>query len=207
MRVTFLDRFLKHPPNPPAPQHDGLAQVRGYWEALRPAGGLPARTDIDPRGFGGTLDRIFLAERIGRGVAQIRIAGSTLCAFAETDLRGLPLGCLFAAETRAVIGESLEAVVNLPAICNVDLGSDRLGQGKAMARLILMPLAPENGSQQVIGAFGFTDPSPRTCKLQALGRSLERLATELPARADELEAPRPAPIRVAGHLKLVHSAG
>jgi hypothetical protein len=205
MHVTFLDRFRKHPPNPPAPQHDGLAQVRAYWEALRPAGGLPARMDIDPRGFGGVLDRIFLAERIGRGVAQIRIAGSTLCAFAETDLRGLPLGCLFATETRALIGESLEAVVNQPAICNIDLGSDRWGQGKAMARLILMPLAPEDGSQQVIGAFGFANRSPRMCKLQAQGRSLERLTTEPSAGTEEPQRQRPAAIRVAGHLTLVHS--
>jgi hypothetical protein len=207
MSLSFLDRLRKQLTQVPVPQFDGLSQARAYWEAVRPAGGLPGRGDLDPRGFGGSLDRVFLAERVGRGVAQIRIAGSTLCAFAEMDLRGLPLGCLFAAETRPILGESLEAVFAGPAVCEIDLGSDRSGQGKALARMLLMPLAPDNGLSQVVGAIAFSDPTPRRCKLQSLARRLEQMPPEALAWPEETTVRPPAPIRTAGHLALVYSAG
>ena len=58
------------------------------------------RAALDPRGMTGVLDRVFLAERIGRGVAQVRIAGSALGEIGGMDLRGLPLTVLFCAEAR-----------------------------------------------------------------------------------------------------------
>ena len=91
MALTFLERFRLGPPGAP-PVFDGPAQVRAYWEGLRQDGRLPARADLDPRGLVGVLDRVLLADRIGRGVAQVRIAGSGLAEFAGLDLRVVALG-------------------------------------------------------------------------------------------------------------------
>jgi hypothetical protein len=204
MTLNFLDRLrVRRPAQPaPAPVFEGLAQVRAYWEGLRSDGQLPARAALDPRGLSGMLDRVFLAERIGRGLAQVRIAGSGLAEFAGMDVRGLPLSCLFAPESRHQLGLSLERVFEAPAVTELDLGSDRAAGGGLVARLLLLPLADEAGAKRVLGAISFAASAPARCKLQIRSWRDERLA--LP-EAEIIEAPV-QPIRRFGHLALVHTA-
>ena len=198
MTLSFLDRLRPRPAPPPV--FDGLAQARAYWEGLREDGGLPQRDRLDPRGMTGILDRIFLAERIGRGLAQLRIAGSGLSDFAGMDVRCLPLSCLFAPDSRPLLGQMVENVFDSPAIAEIDLASDRTGDGALLARLALMPLADQGGRRLVLGAISFV-PGARTCKLQILARREEALAVS----ADTPAVPAPQPIRRFGHLTLVHS--
>lgn len=200
MALTFLERFRPAAPRPPVVVFDGLAQVRAYWEALR-ADGLPDRLALDPRGLGGVLDRVFLAERIGKGLAQVRIAGSGLADFAGLDPRGLPLSCLFASESRAVLAEALEHVFAAPALCEIDLGADRGTQGIVIARLLLLPLKPSGDRRQLLGVVGFAPGGVARCKFQVLARREERLV--LPPAP--LPVAEPAPARRRGHLTLVHT--
>lgn len=211
MTLNFLDRFRPRAEGPAPVVFDGLAQVRAYWEALRKPGRLPGRSGLDPRGMAGMLDRVFLAERIGAGLVQIRIAGSGLAGLAGTDLRGLPLSCLFTADSRPLLAQSVERVFTEPAIAELDLGSDRGAQGKAIARLVLMPLEEEGGVRPMLGVLGFAGDTPAPCKFSLLSRREERA---LPAMADpgQLFALPPAfapeegarPLRRRGHLTLVH---
>lgn len=202
MSLSFLDRFRPQRPAQPALVFEGLSQVRGYWESLRKAGDLPARAAIDPRGLGGVLDRVFLAERIGRGLVQIRIAGSGLAEFAGMDVRGLPLSCLFAPESRPGLGVSIEQVCDGPAVAEIDLGSDRAAGGGLVARLLLLPLADEGGTKLILGAISFAPGPTARCKFQIRSRRDERLPRPpLPVA----EAPVAPPIRRVGHLSLVHS--
>jgi len=199
MTLNFLDRLRPRPAPPPV--FEGLAQARAYWEGLREDGGLPQRDRLDPRGMTGVLDRIFLAERIGRGLAQLRIAGSGLADFAGMDARGLPLSCLFTPEARPLLGQTVENVFDTPAIAEIDLASDRAGGGALLARLLLMPLADQGGRRLVLGAISFA-PGARPCKLQILARREEALAVS----ADAPAIPVPQPIRHFGHLALVHTS-
>lgn len=202
MTLTFLDRFRPRRETPPLPSFEGLAQVRAYWEGLRRDGALPGRSALDPRGLSGVLDRVFLGERIGRGLVQVRIAGSGLADFAGMDVRGLPLSCLFAADSRALLGQRLEQVFETPAVVEVDLGSDRAAGGGLVARLLLLPLAEDRGARQVLGAIGFAGQMPARCKFQIRSAREERLIKpEIEARAAPV-----APIRRFGHLSLVHTA-
>lgn len=210
MTLTLLDRFRTRPVLQSQPVFEGLSQLRAYWEGLRGKGSLPARADLDPRGLSGMLDRVFLADRIGTGLVQIRLAGSLLNAFACADLAGLPLSCLFTPESRAMLAQSLEKVFTDPAVVEIDLGSDRGRTGTVIARLLLLPLTEAGGRQSLLGAISFvSDAEP--CKLQVLARREERVA--LPARQPvPVEAFSPpagptqtaAPERRYGHLTLVH---
>lgn len=206
MTLSFLDRLrprgLGPAPAPSAPVFGGLAQVRAYWEGLRLDGQLPQRSDLDPRGLTGVLDRIFLAERIGRGLVQLRIAGSGLADFAGADVRGLPLSCLFTPESRPLLAQTLETVLTSPAIAEIDLGSDRLGGGALFARLLLLPLADRTNDRLVLGAVGFSGAAS-PCKLQILARREQPLPS---LQQSTIATPLPAqPIRQKGHLALVHS--
>jgi hypothetical protein len=202
MTLSFLDRFRPQREAALPPVFDGLAQVRAYWEGLRNGASLPARSALDPRGLSGMLDRVFLAERIGRGLAQVRIAGSGLADFAGMDVRGLPLSCLFAAESRAQLGVSLERAFETPAVVELDLGSDRAAGGALIGRLILLPLATEGSCKQVLGAISFAANVPSRCKFQLHSWRDERLV--LP-EIETVETPV-QPIRRFGHLSLVHTA-
>ena len=179
----------------------GPAQVRAYWEALRKDGGIPDRTQLDPRGFGGVLDRVFLAERIGKGLVQVRIAGSALTEVAGMDLRGLPLSCLFAAEARDQLAEALEPVTTGSTIVELDLGANRGGPG-AVGRLLLLPLQDGPDRRLVLGCLGLADGliGPRL-KLTILRQQEERVTP--------VEAPKPvpAPQRRTPYLTLVHANG
>lgn len=186
---------------------EGLSQTRAYWEGLRGTSALPQRRQIDPRGLAGVLDRVFLADRIGKGLAQIRIAGSALGDFAGTDVRGLPLSCLFGAESRGLLSDTLEQVFNEPALCELDLASDRVAGGGIVARLLLLPVEDETHGRLVLGMLGFAEPRPARCKLQILARREEKLMLP-PKPAPEIvpEAPSVVPIRRMRHLALVHSS-
>lgn len=200
MTPSFLDRFRPRPEPQPEPVFEGLAQVRAYWESLRRAGDLPTRTAIDPRGLGGVLDRVFLAERIGRGLAQLRVAGSGIAAFAGTDLRGLPLSCLFSAESRPQLGLLLERAFETPSVLELDLGLDRAAASGCVARLLLLPLADAGPCRPLLGAISFASTVPTHGKLQLRSWRDEALLLTSP---QPCEAPV-QPIRRLGHLSLVH---
>lgn len=204
MTLGFLER-LRPQPRPALSQViHGLAQTRAYWEGLRQGSALPQRKAVDPRGLVGVLDRVFLADRIGRGIAQIRIAGSGLTDFAELDVRGLPLSCLFGTESRGLLGDTLEKVFTGPAVAEIELGSDRNPGAGTVARLLLLPLDDDAGGRLVLGVMGFAETRPARCKLQILARREEAIHVA-PAPVAETPAPA-APIRRRGHLALVHSA-
>lgn len=176
----------------------GPAQTRAYWETLRQQGAIPARADLDPRGMGGVLDRVFLAERIGKGLVQVRIAGSALSEVAGMDLRGLPLSCLFKPEARPLLAEALEPVALGQTLTELDLST---GGALPEARLVLLPLTDTEDRRLVLGCLGFDAPHPQARKgFAILQRRDERL--------DPTPAPPPAlPLRRAGHLTLVHTQG
>jgi PAS domain len=207
MSLSFLDRFRPQLRNPATPGFDGLAQVRAYWEGLCQAGAPPTRDQLDPRGLSGVLDRVFLAERIGPGLAQVRMAGSGLSGFAGLDLRGLPLSCLFAPDARPLLGQALERVFADAAIVDLDLGADRSAPGTIVAQLLLLPLQDRAGGGLVLGAMGFASGRKVQGKFQLLARREDRLARQ--GQPDQA-APAPAavvtPIRQFGHLALVHSS-
>jgi hypothetical protein len=219
MTISFLERLTPNRPAAAPPVFDGLAQVRAYWEGLRRGSELPSRADLDPRGLAGVLDRVFLAERIGRGLAQVRICGSALVDFAGLDIRGLPLSCLFAPESRPMLAESLESVIATPSVAEIDLGSDRGAIGAVVARLLLLPLADDGDRKLLLGVISFARTDLRRCKLQVLTRREEqvtlRTASEVmqePKRDAEQPTLSPAAKsgsetkRRFGHLTLVHSA-
>lgn len=207
--------FGKAPTCPPTcppvcpPVFAGLAEVRAYWEGLRQAGGLPERAALDPRGLGGALDRVFLAERIGHGLVQVRIAGSALGALAGIDLRGLPLSCLFAAEARPLLAEVLEEVTRGQGLAELDLGRDRGGPG-VQARLLLLPLADGPERRLVLGCLGIAPERPgKAARFTILRRQVERLAPAPPPAPPPAHAPPaapvPAPLRRLRHLTLVQA--
>ncbi|WP_225029606.1 PAS domain-containing protein [Xinfangfangia pollutisoli] len=214
-----------------------LQVLRAYWEGLRDAqGGLPARSDIDPRGLAPALDQVFIAERIGTGLIRMRISGMGLTDLAGLDMKGLPLSTLFLPEARARLAEVIERVFTLPVAAELHLEAERtIGRPALAARLLLLPLRSVGGKcDLVLGCLATEGQIGRAPRRFAIARAVEErliLAGDAPmpqALAPEpalipafAEAPAPAPellplplppqavsrpIKGRPHLRLVHSA-
>jgi len=204
MELKFLEfgRFRPRRTDPAA--FAGPSQLRAYWEGLRRAGAVPDRAQLDPRGLTGVLDRVFLAEAIGRGLVQVRIAGSALAEVAGLDLRGLPLSCLFSAEARPALAEAMQPVIEGRSVVVLDLGANQVCPGP-VARLVLLPLVDGPNRRLVLGCLGHADGAlgPRI-KFEILRRQDEGLTVAGPACGD-VPPPPPPPQRQAPHLTLVHT--
>lgn len=119
-----------------------IAEVRGYWQALRQGADLPPRAAIDPRGIRGALEGAFLVERIAPGMGRLRIAGMNFTDLMGMDARGMPLSALFDPMGRARLGAQLEQVFLRPAVLDLQLDCETgLGRPVLRGRMILLPLA------------------------------------------------------------------
>ncbi|MBA3910318.1 MAG: hypothetical protein C0524_10655 [Rhodobacter sp.] len=199
LRLPGFGRF--RPGNASAAVFAGPSQARAYWEGLRSGCGIPDRAQLDPRGLGGVLDRVFVAEAIGRGLVQVRIAGSLLVETAGMDLRGLPLSCLFSADARPQLAKVLETVISGQALVEIDLANGR-GGPVPVARLLLLPLTDGSERRLVLGCLGVTEGGLGACMKFDILRCQEE---HLNPVAAEVVVPPPRPERRVPHLTLVHN--
>ncbi|MDZ4312858.1 MAG: PAS domain-containing protein [Cypionkella sp.] len=189
-----------------------LQLLRGYWEALRMDGGLPARAQIDPRGMADCLDKVFLIEQIAPGLARFRLAGMALNDLLGMDVRGMPLSALFEPVARARIGHELEQVFASPAVMEIWLEAERsVGRPALSGRMLLLPLAvAAAGPKLALGCLvteGQLGRQPRRFAISGLVREL--VAGSGLRVVAEGGAQVPAPPRSSGRpaLRLVSSRG
>lgn len=132
-----------------------LAQVEGYWEALRGNRLLPKRSEIDPRGIESALEYTFVLERIAIGTARMRLAGAHLNNLMGMEVRGMPLSSFISSSDRTQLSEILEEVFQRPATCELLLCAET-GRGRPpmQARMLLLPLMSDLGDvSRVLGCF------------------------------------------------------
>lgn len=132
-----------------------VRELRAYWEGLRPAGGLPKRSDIDPRGIENALEYAFILERIAPGLARLRIAGMHLNDLMGMEVRGMPISSFIPPAGRAGLAETLEAVTSRPATALLSLRSAQgIGRPAVEGRMLLLPLVSDFGDvSRVLGCF------------------------------------------------------
>lgn len=172
---------------------DPIAELRGYWEALRgPDGAVPLRSAIDPRGIAGALDCAFIAERVAPRVARFRLAGSAIADLMGMDVRGMPMLALIDPPSRADFGAAVETALTAPAILDMSLSAERgIGRPALSGRLVLLPLRRADGGDGLaLGALalaGATGRPPRRFAIER--RSLTPVGLGPVARAPEHRAP------------------
>ncbi|ASM72356.1 MULTISPECIES: PAS domain-containing protein [Roseobacteraceae] len=132
-----------------------LAQVEGYWDALRGNRLMPNRAEIDPRGIESALEYTFILERIAPGMARLRIAGSHLGDLMGMEVRGMSLTTLVSPDGRRQLSDTLEDVFQRPSICEVRLSAPAGFDKPAMdARMILLPMKSDLGDvSRALGCF------------------------------------------------------
>lgn len=182
-----------------------IPQVRAYWEALRPAGTLPRRDQVDPRGIAAALQHSFLIERIAPGLARFRIAGMVFHDLMAMDVRGMPLSCLFLAAARDQLQLHLERLFRSPAIVTLDLVSERsLGRPAVRARMQMLPmLGQDDTCTLALGCLDINAPSDGIPRRFGITTALsEAIAPQSASPSAQISAPPRAQPGVP-HLRLV----
>ncbi len=214
-KVVSLNRFRNGTHLSP------LRQAEAYWTALRSeqaaAGGVPLRSQIDPRGLENLLGRAFVLQSVAPGVARFRLSGHHVNAVFGTELRGMPVSALFEGDSRSRVGAALEHMLDSPAIAEFAMHcSSCLGLARLDARMLLLPLRDDTGSVNRALGIIVTDgvPAggrPRRFELDDvdLRPVLGRGDADRPDLADSVVpqgfAETATPLLGAPHLKLVVS--
>lgn len=198
--LTFFGRGSSE--NTPSPQMQREMQLmRGYWEALRQGGKLPHRSQIDPRGFSGLLDRIFLIERVAKGQGRFRLAGMHLHDLLGMDARGMPLSTLFDPLARDRMSAALETVFEAESILTIQIEAERsIGRPALWGQMRLLPLANDMGEQKLALGCVMTEGSvgrqPRRFAIAGLNQepiTSHRLALVRSADTPDIEPVRRKP--------------
>ena len=92
----------------PGAENPILRHLGSYWQSLRHARHIPARNEIAPQGVDAALPYAFILQRVGPGVARMRVAGQKIHELLCMDARGMPVSVLFAPNSR----EQLRALVD-----------------------------------------------------------------------------------------------
>lgn len=147
--LTFFGRGPSE--NTPSPQMQrDLQLMRGYWEALRQGGQLPHRSQIDPRGFSGMLDRVFMVERVAKGQGRFRLSGMLLHDLLGMDTRGMPLSTMFEPAARSKLSTEMESVFEAESIVKLHVEAERsIGKPALWGQMLLLPLANDIGEQKL----------------------------------------------------------
>ena len=161
--------------------HPALDAVERYWSGIRGDGRVPYRRDIDPRGLGTTLERAFVIEDIGAGMARFRVAGAHLRQMVDLDLRGMPISMLFDSGTRADLAAALDLVFRRPAIVRLGVGAlTGSGRGKLEGEMLFLPLVGDREQvNRALGALSLVGEVGRTPRRLAIRT---RAVTEIPFR-------------------------
>ncbi|MGY9045837.1 MAG: PAS domain-containing protein [Rhodobacterales bacterium] len=198
-----------------------MREVENYWQALRSADKVPARSQIDPRGMEGALEYAFLAERIAPGMAKIRVAGSHLSDLMGMEVSGMPLSSLFAPSAREALARDIARVFAEPAILRAYLrGEEGFGKPEISGQLLILPLRSDMGDiTRALGCLitrgrvgraprrfliGSSEVTPVFHKAAIIPEKQPETATETQKKpalipVSELHAPK-APKVVSGHI-------
>jgi len=191
-----------------------LQEVRAYWEAMRQAGRLPRRDDINPRGMASALEQVFLVEQIAPNHGRLRLAGMGLSDLLGMDVRGMPITALLEPVARARLSEALGGLFQGEHLLDLWLEAERgIGRPPLMARMLLLPLIGSQGEPDLaLGCLCTKGEIGRTPRRFTISRMLrEVLPLQASAAQEDLrhafaEPPRPFhPPKGRAHLRLVVS--
>lgn len=200
---------------------NAIAHVEALWRALFEQGGIPRRSEIDPRDIGDALEFAFIVEARRSGMARLRVAGTHLNDLMGMEVRGMPFAALCAGQARSTMTDVINTITRGQVLADLELHSrPGDGAGRLDCRMFLAPLRGETGQiDRILGCAqsrGIIGRQPRRFELSGTGfRDLHEPRTVRPPRLRQVafaDVSRPTEMtdmtRKEGraYLRLVHSA-
>lgn len=155
-----------------------LVQVEAYWDALRTGRVMPARADVNPRGLSAVLKHCFILERLSTRFARFRVYGRGVSDLVGTELREMPISALFTPESREIIGETIEQVLDTPSHARLMLQMRGTFLKQAVhSHMTLLPLRDDLGSAtRILGCVTSSgEPGDNHRQLEVTAKTLKPL--------------------------------
>ena len=131
-----------------APQRE----VENYWGSLLRDGEIPMRSAVDPRAIQNALEYCFIAERVTSTMSRLRVTGNHLSDLMGMSVSGMPLACLFTADSRKILADATDKLFNEPAIIHMEVNSD--GPSQMTGEMVLLPMRSDLGDvTRVLGCM------------------------------------------------------
>ena len=165
-----------------APTGSNILRLLKYWEDLRAGRAVPLRSEIDPRKIGNLLDASFILEQTNSGGLRFRLAGTGLCDSMGMDLRGIPAFAIINPNARETFEDVLSATLTPPAVSELSLTSQTIGGADVQSRMLLLPLASDDGEINRILGCVTAPPQALTppMRYDIVGAKSKRIITGLP---------------------------
>lgn len=139
-------------------RHKNSFELFDYWSAQRGQRPAPSRTDIDPADIRTLLPHVFICDLTADGQMKFRLAGTSLCALHDRELKGQEFSSLWLADgarNAARTGASVASGVT-PASVSLDCLSN--GGRVAQAEMLLLPITgPSGQNDRLIGMLSMFD--------------------------------------------------
>ncbi|MEM1313254.1 MAG: PAS domain-containing protein [Pseudomonadota bacterium] len=176
-------------------EHPNTQALYAYWDELRGGRDAPVRSEIDPRRIAGSLETMFVLERLEGGQTRIRLAGTHLCELAGMELRGMMVETLMVPGQEDEAAELAARVLDTPGCGVMRLRATDAEGVEWVGEALFLPLYSEIGElARVIGCVNFLGTERRSkpvgpLRLRSLGARVSPLSEDLMQGA---AAPRPA---------------
>ena len=121
-------------------KHATSRTVFTYWDSLRGERAAPERGEIEPGELRHVLADTFILELGPARVAEIRLAGTRLCAFFGRELKGLPFQLLWQGEAARDVAHLIDVVVEETAGVVAGLRGKTDEDDSLDFEMILLPL-------------------------------------------------------------------
>ncbi|MEM8788710.1 MAG: PAS domain-containing protein [Pseudomonadota bacterium] len=123
----------------------GLNKLRDYWESLRNGRTAPYRAELDPRKFEDVLENMFILEQLHPDQVRVRLAGMALCEMMGMEVRGMPPEAFIDAAHRRDFSRHVAAVLDGPAVVELDLLASDASGSDVVSQMLLLPLRSDFG--------------------------------------------------------------
>ena len=154
-------------------KHATSRMLFSYWDGLRGDRAAPDRGEIEPGEIRHILADAFILEMEPDGPANIRLAGTRLCALFGRELRARPLHELWPAEAHAEVRRFVEIVTDETAGVVAGLVGSTAQHVTLELEMLLLPLRHGGKTHsRILGAM-----APMSVPSWIGGYALERLET------------------------------
>jgi hypothetical protein len=177
--------------------HPHLQTLETYWQKLRAAGNIPARTDLNPARIEHVLPYTFILQRVAPGTARFRVAGQRLHDLLKMDPRGMPFSTLFDQDSHDDLRHVIEAVCADPAIIGLQVRSAASLMRPALdGTALLLPMRDTSGRMtRILGAIVTPDTTSQKPRRFVIRNDVARRHDRLGPIRPELVSLMPTVVR------------
>jgi hypothetical protein len=140
-------------------KHKTSQALYSYWDKVRGDRTTPRRFEIEPAKIAAILPSTFILERVDTETYRFRLAGTNVCDYFGTELRGTNFLDGWSALDRLALIRHLAAVSKQGAVEKIHLEAAPVARPSTPFEALLLPLRHTGDEiDRVLGAFAPLDP-------------------------------------------------